>query len=472
MPHGQTHVRTLPPRHDLASGARALADALNAAATRRGGDLARAGYVRIEQPLREADPVGWLRTQAPLARFFWGTRDEGFSLAGAGISEEVEGADFEGVAGLIDRFASGEAGVRGRAFVTARFDLGAAPVETWSAYRRVYVQVPLLELRRAEGEHVLAVNLRAGEALRSGAYDAQRRTAMRTVARVAPAPKAVASARARPAADASAQAAWHAQVARVLAAIEAGELRKAVLARRRTLEGGSPVDALALLDALCAGQSDTFRFLVQPSPHTAFLGASPERLYRRRGLDLRTEALAGTRARGDAPAADAQLAEALRRSEKDRREHDLVRQHVDARLRPLCETLASAPGPEVRTMRHVHHLHTGFEGRLRAGARDADVLAALHPTPAVCGTPTDAALGLLRELEGFDRGLFGGAVGCFGRDEVDCAVAIRSALVSGNTVQLFAGAGIVAGSDADAEWEETAVKMKPLAELLGAVDVA
>jgi menaquinone-specific isochorismate synthase len=227
------------------------------------------------------------------------------------------------------------------------------------------------------------------------------------------------------------------------------------------------VDVLRLLrDA----QPAAYPFLVQPTSDDAFLGASPERLYRRVGRLLETEALAGTRPRGRNDEADAALAADLLASPKDRAEHDLVRAHLERRLGPLTESLDCAAEPEIYRLAGLLHLRTPVHARLNPGLGDGALLEALHPTPAVCGTPTEAARLLIREAEPFDRGLYAGPVGCFGRETSEVAVALRCALLRGHWVQLFAGAGIVQGSDAEAEWQETVDKMRTIEQALGATD--
>jgi menaquinone-specific isochorismate synthase len=145
----------------------------------------------------------------------------------------------------------------------------------------------------------------------------------------------------------------------------------------------------------------------------------------------------------------------------------LVRRHIETQLAPLSETIVCDDEPHLERLQHVQHLRTDVRGTLRPGVRDADVLAALHPTPAVCGLPTERAMSVLRDVEGFDRGLYCGLVGLWRADEAEFAVAIRSALICGREVQLYAGAGIVDGSDADAEWDETVDKLRTIGDVIG-----
>ena len=178
-----------------------------------------------------------------------------------------------------------------------------------------------------------------------------------------------------------------------------------------------------------------------------------------------TEAVAGTRRRGDGP--DARFFhDELAESEKDRREHAFVRDFISEALAPLTSVICVEPPVQIEAAR-VRHLKTPVRATLREGVTPLEVMTALHPTPAVGGTPTPAALGAIRQLEGFDRGLYAGPVGWVSRDAAEFAVGIRSGLLCGADLALYAGAGIVPGSVPEAEWHETEAKLGGFADALG-----
>lgn len=461
-----TRLIRLEPCVDAGEGSKRLATALEGADARRGTELAASSFLRIEQPIEDGDPLAWLRRFGGIARFYWADRGGAFELAGAGTAASAEGRDVSVLASLLDQVATGEVASSIRVFGTSRFDLERTPDAEWTAFKRAWFNLPLLEQRREGDTHLLAVNLRVGDAMQSGWYDVQRRTARKALLSGVPVLRSPVGT--APEGEDDDPPAWSRRVAALLAGIARGDLEKAVLARRQShVHDADPID---ILHRLRAAQPAAYPFLVQPTSDEAFLGASPERLYRRVGRSLETEALAGTRPRGEDPASDDAFAQALLASAKDRAEHDLVRQHLERRLAPLTETLRQAAEPELYRLAGLHHLRTPVDGRLKPGVGDADLMAALHPTPAVCGTPTEAALRLLREAEPFDRGLYAGPIGCFGRETTEVAVALRCALLRGHWVQLFAGAGIVEGSDADAEWQETVDKMRTIEQALGASD--
>ncbi len=159
-------------------------------------------------------------------------------------------------------------------------------------------------------------------------------------------------------------------------------------------------------------------------------------------------------------------------SAKDTVEHRVVLTYIVEQLREFCEQIEVEDAPQLHKLPNVQHLRTRVRGRLNDGVGDSALLNALHPTPAVCGQPREGALELLRTQEGFDRGLYSGLVGLVGCRDAEFTVAIRSALVQAGQVQLFAGAGIVAGSRPEDEWGETESKLRAMGDLLAGHDRA
>jgi menaquinone-specific isochorismate synthase len=224
---------------------------------------------------------------------------------------------------------------------------------------------------------------------------------------------------------------------------------------------------LRMLNGLRQRFPDCYAFSIANGKGQSFIGATPERLARvSRGV-LETEALAGSAPRGATATEDAVHGGALLRSEKDRREQKLVLDSICRRLGPLGLTLEFPNEPMLRKLANVQHLQTPVTATLPDSVRLLDVVARLHPTPAVGGSPRDAAVARLRELEGFPRGLYAGALGWLNaRGGGEFFVGLRSALVNGSTAQLFAGAGIVAGSSPEKELAETELKFRAIQEAL------
>ena len=271
------------------------------------------------------------------------------------------------------------------------------------------------------------------------------------------------SARAEPS-----QADFARAVTRATQAIDAGELEKVVLARACTLLQAGGFDAARVLGALRDAQPDCFVYGVGLGAAT-FVGASPERLLRREGDELRADALAGSAPRGRTPEEDERRGRALFESAKEREEHAIVCRAVLAALGKRCAELRAPQAPSLLRLEGIQHLHTPVSGSLAPGER-APLLAlaaGLFPSPAVGGAPRAAALEFLRKHEAARRGWYSGAIGWLAPSgDGELCVALRSALLRGEAATLHAGVGIVAGSTPEAELAETRWK---LASALGAL---
>ena len=246
--------------------------------------------------------------------------------------------------------------------------------------------------------------------------------------------------------------AWDANVAAVLALIATGAAEKVVLAREVVIEANEPFDVRAVLDILCSTQPGCVVYA-----DNGFVGASPELLVRRTGKAVVARPMAGT---GLDPAE-------LARSEKDAREHRLVVEAVRDALRPTCADIRST-GPAPVALTDVTHLATTITGRLcDPDVSAVDLALALHPTPAVAGTPRAAALGAIERLEPTPRDRYAGPCGWVdARGDGAFVVALRGAQIDGARARLHAGAGIVSGSQAAAEWAETQAKLEPMLRAL------
>ncbi|MXV21595.1 isochorismate synthase [Deinococcus xianganensis] len=277
------------------------------------------------------------------------------------------------------------------------------------------------------------------------------------------APTGILHAASRPAPDA-----FEANVARAAATIARGELHKVVLGRTLDLHLHAAPDPSAVTARLAQGAPDAFVFSVPLGDGAQLVGASPERLLSKRGAQLRLRPLAGTRARHADPAEDLRRAHDLLHSAKDRHEHALMIAAIRETLAPLCRELTVPDAPRLVQTPGLWHLGTSIHATLRdPDLHVLDLVSAVHPTPAVCGVPAPAARDLIGTLEG-PRGFFAGAVGwCDARGDGEWAVTIRCARLCGPHAHLFAGAGIVAGSDPARERAETAAKFGTMLRALG-----
>jgi len=412
---------------------------------------------RVEVDAPAVEPLAWLAAHHGRPRLYWADRDGQRVVAGVGIAERL---DLDGaatptqlVAAAAERLAGASAAIR--YYGGCRFDTATVGSPRWQGFGRGWLVLPRFEWVREGDRFVFACHVTPGRDRVQAILAELGALAGAPATLPAPAPP-------RWREDLPTRSAWLALVDRISGETgqQAGGPTKVVLARRTSFAFDAELDGLALLQAYqrCR-EPGCYHFLFDPGQGTAFMGASPERLFQRRGRHISSEALAGTRPRGASPGEDARLREQLLACAKEGREHACVVRHIEDGLAGLTDHLERDRDISVMELAHVQHLSVRVRGRLRAGVTDAALLAALHPTPAVAGDPPAAALARIGELEPFDRGWYAGPVGYVGVNDTEFAVAIRSGLVRGHHLDLYVGAGILPGSRPADEWNELESKM-------------
>ena len=416
---------------------------------------------RISVDAGRADALAWLREQRSRPRFYWSGRDGGAENAAAGAADLQTGDGPEDVEVLGKRLRADDPEVR--YYGGGRFDLAGGVDEGWEPFGAYRFVLPRFELRVEASGTTLSCNL-----VLPRDRDREEEILAQIEGMRVP-PEAGDDSLPEPLyrEDAPDRRGWDENVGRALSAFSEGRLGKVVLARRAALGFAEELDGISLLRVLRDATPGCFHFYVEPVPGTAFVGASPERLFKREGRSVKSEAVAGTRPRGASPGDDEDLRDELLGSEKDRAEHGFVRVGIGEALRPLCEELDVEGGVSEMKTASRRHLVSRVRARLREGVTDAEVLGALHPTPAVGGYPKEGALEDIRALEPFDRGWWAGPVGWVGAEAAEFAVGIRSGLVTGRLLSLFSGAGIVAGSRPEEEWAEIEQKIEDFTGAFG-----
>ncbi|SMO88159.1 isochorismate synthase DhbC [Melghirimyces algeriensis] len=270
-------------------------------------------------------------------------------------------------------------------------------------------------------------------------------------------------------------------VERGLDKIAAGELTKIVLSRSLHLTAKEKVDIPHLLRKLARHNPKGYTFAVdlsgqkslqKPTETTGgktLLGASPELLVSRSGLQVVANPLAGSAPRSGDPKEDQRRASGLLASVKDRHEHAVVVDAVAQALKPYCKTLSVPKEPSLLHTETLWHLSSEIKGELiQPSTTSLELALALHPTPAVCGTPTELARKAIHEIEPFDRGFFSGMVGwCDSKGDGEWIVTIRCAEAESHSLKLFAGAGVVEGSNPEKELAETTAKFRTMLLAMG-----
>ncbi|HET7485745.1 MAG TPA: isochorismate synthase [Solirubrobacterales bacterium] len=408
--------------------------------------------------------------------FCWEQPDRGFALAALGVAHEVasRGPDrFRDVAreclggeAIFDEppgLPAGAGAVWTGGFAFDSQGGGSAP---WSSLAPASLSLPELSICRSGEEAFLTVNA----VVHPG--DDPDAKAEALAARIAglredPLPLLDPHPTSRvEIASARAPEEFERSVAAATERIAADEISKVVLAREVLVAAGAAHDPAPLFGALREQFSSCFCFCCG-TPEAAFVGASPELLLRRSGASVSTVALAGSTRRSSDPAVDDHLGEQLLRSDKDRREHAIVADRIVRKLRPHAVWVEAAPEPEIVKVANIQHLATPVVAQLAEPRSAVELAGVLHPTPAVGGEPWPAAAAAISDLERMDRGWYAGPVGWMdATEDGEFCVALRSALLRDREARLYAGVGVVAGSDPAAELAETEIKLGALLPLL------
>lgn len=416
-------------------------------------------YVKVELDVPSTHPLAWLAAQPASPRVYWHGRHSGTRMAGVGAALTLEGQDPELLRLQLQRL-----GPEARLYGGTHFDPQARPDGSWTplqGYR--YVLPRFTYTLYPDGTAKLAAH---------AIMPADRKRRLTLVKRALHLANPLNLERMHlplpiSREDLPNRAQWQDTMELALREFEAGHLDKVVLARRVTFQFPEVLEPHALLYQLEEATPHCFHFMVSSTPDAAFVSATPERLFLLQDGRLRTEAVAGTRPRGIEPGEDERLHTELMDSEKDHREHAFVRNFLVDKLQPVAEHLHADVNPGEMTLSRGRHLRSRLEAVLKPNTHPLDVLARLHPTPAVGGTPTPAALDFLRTHEPFERGRYAAPFGWISAQGAEFAVGIRSGRVEKNVLALYSGAGIVPGSDPESEWQEIEAKIADFVSVLG-----
>jgi len=390
------------------------------------------------------DALGWLASQPVWPQFYWQQRN---------------GDEEAAVLGAVAAFSSLESAQQFLHQHDNHPDLRIWGLNAFEP-QRGNLLLPRLEWRRCAGVASLRLHLYSDVSLRDDA--AQAVAFISSLANVKPLPALRLSLTGEQ--NWPDKAGWTNLIKLATQTINREELDKVVLARATDLQFSQPVNAAAVMASSRRLNLNCYHFFMAFSADSAFLGSSPERLYRRRDAALRTEALAGTVANHPEDHRAWQLGEWLMKDDKNQRENMLVVEDICQRLQGCTQTLDVLP-PQVLRLRKVQHLRRCIWTELNQ-ADDMLCLMQLQPTAAVAGIPRELAREFIQQNEPFEREWYAGSAGYLSRRQSEFCVSLRSAKISANVVRLYAGAGIVRGSDPEQEWQEIDNKAAGLRTLL------
>ncbi|KAJ4973669.1 hypothetical protein NE237_006843 [Protea cynaroides] len=451
------------------------------------------GILRLQVPiLQQFEAIGWLQAQPQLHRCYFSARNQRSSLdlfdstngecqisekklvSVAGVGSAVYFRDLHPFSfddwKCIKRFLSKDCPLI-RAYGAIRFDATAHISPEWQDFGSFYFMIPQVEFDELEGSSILAATIAWDETLLwswGKAVDMLQVTMCQVYSVFAKLQTEVPIAFILCNNHVPRKASWDVAVNKALQMIRSDSgLMKVVLARSTRVVGNNDIDPLTWLACLQVEGQNAYQFCIQPPDAPAFIGNTPEQLFHRKNCSVCSEALAGTRARGASEVLDLQIEHDLLSSTKDHVEFTIVRESIRRKLEVICNRVLVEPKKVIRKFPRVQHLYAGLSGRLRSEDDEFDILSSLHPTPAVCGFPTEEARRFIAETERFDRGMYAGPVGWFGGRETEFSVGIRSALVGkGIDALIFAGAGIVEGTNSSLEWEELELKTSQFSKLI------
>ena len=430
--------------------------------------------VCITVPAPSVDPLAMFEAAADSStRALWDQPAEQFSMVALGVAQEVTAYGEDRIRRLTDAWQQliADAVVRKGAgcplaapvaFSGLAFQASAKRSGVWQGYPDAVLTVPQFLFIASEGSSWLVASIAVGPndddatAVRSTLDDLSALLARTSHPMPGQSPQAVAVAKD----DDSAW--WTESVQAIDREIQAGVLEKLVLAREVHAQAEEPLAWGAVLRRLKDRYTTctTFAFA---RDNSCFLGSTPERLVRLDGRSVRANCLAGSAPRGVTENEDRRLGNALLHDKKEQHEHALVVSALREALAPCCAALSIPEQPRLLAMPNVQHLHTPVEGMLRDDLHVLDLVARLHPSPAVGGVPQALASSLIQTYEPFDRGWYAGPVGWFdSRGDGEFVVAIRSALLREQDARLYAGCGIVEGSDSEREYAESRMKLEPI----------
>ncbi len=416
----------------------------------------------LQIPLGQVNITAWLNSLSTPLRYYWSNRDRTFEYGGCGDVMEHFNWRETTLSKRLDELQlylrHADRNGQLRAFVGEVFDPSMPPDDTWREFPGQCIHLPEICIIREGSQTNAFITMFLDPVIDQQIYINRILALARTLENYDDLQGCDFDLSER--LDTPVREEWRRAVNKSIDAISTGQIDKIVLARRSDFRLANSPNPIGVLDCLAECAAGCYRILYSPSREKAFLSLSPERLFLCNGRLLSTEAVAGTIRRGTSEIEDLALENRLRTNAKDRVEQSIVVEGITSSLEPLCEKIEFSSTASVMKLARVQHLISEFRAILNSKATIGEALTALHPTAAVCGNPQLAALELLRNVEAFSRGWYASAIGVVGGDHCEFAVGIRSAVIRGNSVSLFTGAGIVGQSDPEAEWQELEVKLQ------------
>ncbi len=413
------------------------------------------GFVRLRTAIDVTSLIGWLQAQPLFPRIYWHARERDREFAALGSIREI--TDYNQLSELTGKKRP-VAGSYPRYYGGLAFDYQQPVTAEWQEFGQCRFVLPRIELIRQGNQTDLVCNLwiengNAAAEISAARQALQQLQAETTLTATQP--------ELNSRQDMPDKTRWMSWLDTVLKPDALKTIPKVVLSRRSTLNFTQSLNPWSLLASWQSAAPACFHIGFQFSPESCFIASSPERLFRRQDRQLLSEALAGSTPRTGDPEQDAELADLLLQDGKNRMENRFVHTDILTRLDGLAET-AVVSEAQILPLKHIQHIKREIEATLKTETCDWQLLKNIHPTPAVGGSPRRKALAQIRTLEQHQRGWYAGACGFISEDVSEFTVAIRSGLWHDQQLELYTGAGILTGSDADEEWQELDTKLNSM----------
>ena len=398
-------------------------------------------------------------------KFYFSAKDDDFILGGLGSALTIQSENTDNLLNGFDRLWAIDETIP--VFGGFSFDDDEAPSPEWERFGHCRFTLPFVEMRRSGKRFQIAVNYINDRKLSVSSVQKEIADGLENLDLCfqplsAPPKQPGLAAELIPQ-----RKQWNQMVKKALQAIHDDILKKIVLARKKIITHQSFWKPAQIMMAMSGIDENSFTFFYQIDNDIAFLGRSPERLFRLQDGGILAEAIAGTRPRGRNALEDQQLESDLLGSEKEREEHRFVSSFIESRMRQSCFDVRIESREEILKLKNVQHIITRISGRAGRDSHPLTLARLFHPTPAVGGYPQEKITGHIRQSEPFHRGWYAAPIGWMNKSNADFAVGIRSALINRNQLHIFAGAGIVRQSKAQSEWSETEKKMDNFTAIIG-----
>jgi len=426
------------------------------------------GLNRFEIELENISPLDWLSCQSCTHKIYFSDRDKSLEVAAIGTAKSLTQQNSKTLNDTLKTIESDLelSNPAIKYFGGICFDPDVESVDGWEAFGRYRFTVPQFEIRTENNKTVFAYNAELTGKENISTVIEDFRKAIASVNLENENSVSVDKYTITNQADFPDENQWNENVAQIINDLDEGQIQKVVLARKSDLQISTPANPVEILRRLKKNNVMTYDFCFQFDDENAFVGCTPECLFDARGKNIYSEAIAGTRLKGIGAAEQKKYRTELVESEKEQVEHNYVYENVSESLAEICDSVEVAHRRQVVSLSYLQHFRSSFNGQLKDGISVCDIIASLHPTAAVNGYPSDEATRQIRKYELFSRGWFAGPVGWIGKDSANFAVAIRSALIAGKQISLFAGAGIVKSSVPALEWQETQNKIKQFFDVI------